>query len=255
MENQKQKKSVGTIALVVLLLIVTIASLVLATYAWAKYTSKESGNATAPVAKWNVEFTEADSTFVGHYSHVVDGKIAPGTTGTFDITVVPNNTEVCFDYTIKIDSIEFYNGETLMTDNDELADGVTLGQFKSHIILTDEHGVDITNGSNTIKGTFDLTNHTTAGSVNTPGTLTDGVNTVRWTWAYELTTTGATEEQKAAYDAIDTAAGKFAAGTHTKTVDNEETQVPNDFKIKVNYTATAVQVNPTGSHQTTNNGN
>ena len=36
---EKQKKSVGTIALVVLLLIVTIASLVLATYAWSTYTS------------------------------------------------------------------------------------------------------------------------------------------------------------------------------------------------------------------------
>ena len=107
MENQKQKKSAGTIALVVLLLIVTIASLVLATYAWAKYTSKESSTAEAPVAKWNVTFTPANDTFVGTYSHVVTNKIAPGTSGTFDIAVNPNDTEVCFNYTIKIDNVQF----------------------------------------------------------------------------------------------------------------------------------------------------
>ena len=55
MENNK--KSVGKTVLIVALLIVTIAALVLATYAWAKYTSTTDGTATAQVAKWNVNAT------------------------------------------------------------------------------------------------------------------------------------------------------------------------------------------------------
>ena len=55
---EKQKKSVGTTLLVILLLIVTIAALVLATYAWAKYTEKVAENtASVQVAKWNVNAT------------------------------------------------------------------------------------------------------------------------------------------------------------------------------------------------------
>ena len=241
MENQKQKKSVGTIALVVLLLIVTIASLVLATWAWAKYTSKESSSAEATVAKWNVDFTPDNSTFVGHYNHVVDTKIAPGTEGTFNITVVPNNTEVCFNYTIKIDSVEFYNGSTLLTNSQVLddngtptdaTDDITLGDFISHIKFYDNNNVDITDGSHVISGTYNLTDHT-ANSTALPGTVT-GTNTVTWKWPYQLTT--GTDEEKAEYDRIDTAAGKYADSTN------------GNFKMKVNYTATAVQVNPASAN-------
>lgn len=241
MENQKQKKSVGTIALVVLLLIVTIASLVLATYAWAKYTSKESSNATATVAKWNVDFTQENSTFVGHYNHVVDTKIAPGTEGTFDITVVPNNTEVCFNYTIKIDSVEFYNGTTKLEDTallfgsettEDTSDDVTLAQFRSHIKFYDSNNVDITDGSHVISGTYNLADHT-ANNTSAPGTVT-GTNTVTWKWPYQLTT--GTDTEKAEYDRIDTAAGKYADSTN------------GNFKMKVNYTATAVQVDPASAN-------
>ena len=237
MENQKQKKSVGTIALVVLLLIVTIASLVLATWAWAKYTSKASSNAEATVARWDVSFTPGNSTFVGHYNHVVDTKIAPGTEGTFDVTVVPNDTEVCFNYTIKIDSVEFYNGTTKLEDTDLLfgsdttedtSDDVTLGQFRSHIKFYNGT-TDITNGTNVISGTYDLKNHT-ANNTSAPGTA-PGKETVTWKWLYNPTT-----GEDAEYDRIDTAAGRYAESTN------------GNFKMKVNYTATAVQVDPASTN-------
>lgn len=232
---EKQKKSVGTIALVILLLIVTVVSLILATYAWAKYTTTQSSNATAPVAKWNVSFTPDNSTFVGHYSHVVDGKIAPGTTGTFDITVVPSTTEVCFNYTIKIDSVQFLNGETVLPDSTVLKErtaeeggNITLGMFRSHIVFKDSANNDITDGTNVISGTYDLggTHNSTTGAALT------GTNTVTWTWAYEQGTGAAATT----YDEIDTAAGEYAAKTG------------NDFKMKVNYTATAVQVEPNAAN-------
>lgn len=223
MEN---KKSTGKTALIVLLLIVTIASLVLATYAWAKYTTTESGNATAQVAKWNVSFTSEDETFVGTYSHVVDTKIAPGTTGTFDVTVNPGNTEVCFDYTMKIDSVQFLDGQdNVLEDNTVLANGITLAQLRSHIRFTNEKDVDVTEGAVTT-GTFDLTDH--EGTPAGPAAKTDGTETFTWTWPYSITDADA--NVVAAYDAIDTAAGEYAN--------------TNGLKMKVNYTVTAVQVNP-----------
>lgn len=220
---EKQNKSIGKTVLVVLLLIVTIVSLILATYAWAKYTTTESGNATAQVAKWNVSFTSQDDTFVGNYSHVVTQKIAPGTEGTFDVTVNPNNTEVCFDYTIKIDSVQFLNDADAVLPDSTVLDGtITLGQLRSHIRFTNEAGTDVTEGALT-SGTFDLTTHNTGTAANT-----DGTETFKWTWPYN--TTASETEAISAYDAIDTAAGKYASA--------------NGLKMKVNYTVTAVQVQP-----------
>ncbi len=105
MENQKQKKSVGTVLLVILLLIVTIASLILATYAWAKYTSQETGSATAQVAKWNVDVKFANNDFTETASHVLAKRLAPGMSGSFDITINPNSTEVDFDYDIILENV------------------------------------------------------------------------------------------------------------------------------------------------------
>ena len=102
MENQKQKKSVGTVLLVILLLIVTIASLILATYAWAKYTTQTEGTATAQVAKWNVGVNFENKDFEETYDHILDGRLAPGSSGSFDIKINPGQTEVDFDYEIML---------------------------------------------------------------------------------------------------------------------------------------------------------
>ena len=111
MENQKQKKSVGTVLLVILLLIVTIASLILATYAWAKYTTQTEGTATAQVAKWDVGVDFKHNDFQETYSHILAGKMAPGSSGSFDIYVDPKTTEVDFKYEISLDSITGTNGK------------------------------------------------------------------------------------------------------------------------------------------------
>ena len=105
MENQKNKKSTGTIVLVILLLIVTVASLVLATYAWARYTTVEVGSSTAPVAKWDVAFTEDQDTFVKTFTYVAPGKLAPGTDGQIDMTITSSETEVAYDYEILLKNI------------------------------------------------------------------------------------------------------------------------------------------------------
>lgn len=232
MENQKQKKSVGTIALVVLLLVVTIASLVLATYAWAKYTSKTTGTAQAEVAKWDVTFSDDDDNFTGTYTHITAGKIAPGASGSFDITVDPGDTETCFQYVIKIDSFEFVNdaGTVLPTTTvleaatadtaaiDGVTSDVTIADLRDHIVVKDGNTVLNTNSTITEQWHIDgCTSSTTATS-----------KTISWAWAYEGT---GNDAAKAAYDVVDTAAGRYVAAGNT-------------LKLKFNYTITATQIAP-----------
>ena len=103
---EKQKKSVGTIALVVLLLLVTIASLIVATFAWARYTTTlPNGSASVEVAKWNVKAAENGATFSKEYTHVVTDKMAPGTSGSMTAGIDVTGTEVDVEYKVIIMSV------------------------------------------------------------------------------------------------------------------------------------------------------
>lgn len=120
---EKQNKSMGATLLVVLLLIVTIVSLVLATYAWAKYTTTVDGNATAVVAKWNVTGNSTDLTWTKEFTHVVADRLAPGTNGTIPVSLEINDTEVDVQYTITLVSatnkptnLKFYTDSTKTTE-------------------------------------------------------------------------------------------------------------------------------------------
>lgn len=186
MENQKQKKSVGTIALVVLLLIVTIASLVLATYAWAKYTEKVGeGTATAEVAKWNVTSTvDGTAQYTKEFTHVVPVKMAPGTSGVIPVNVKLNDTDVCVKYEIFVDTVE--NKPT----NVKFYKATKSGDVYSK-------GAELTVPSTTtaaITGYLELENDNT----NKPDA--EGNEYIMWDWPYE------TENG----DEADTADGKAA---------------------------------------------
>ena len=230
MENQNKKNNAGTIALVVLLLIVTIAALVLATYAWAKYTAKSDNNtATANVAKWNVTLDTTNKNFAGEYSHVLKGKIAPGTKGDFDITINPNDTEVCIAYQIKLTGAKYTLNGT-----------VTNGMIKHLKFFSDaEHTKEIkVDGTvnNDLTGTIDLTGttHNTAGAA----TVTEKVY---WIWPYDYAEASALtayasdiEDDAEAYDAADTATGEGVTD------------------VTVTYEIRAWQVDPANSEATDN---
>lgn len=105
--NNKQTKFNGKTALIVFLLLVTIVAVILATYAWAKYTETFDGEATAQVAKWNVSATSGNLTFAKTFTNVVEpNKLAPGTNGSFTANLDVTGTEVDVRYTIKVVSIE-----------------------------------------------------------------------------------------------------------------------------------------------------
>lgn len=149
MEN---KKSTGKTALIVLLLIVTIASLVLATYAWAKYTTTENGTATAQVAKWNVTANTAALTFEKEFTHVVKDQMAPGTNGSFSASLDVTGTEVDVDYTITI--TEITNKPT-------------------NLILKDSDGNEL------------AVNSTITGTITTADTTKTAQEVITWEWPYE----------------------------------------------------------------------
>lgn len=170
---EKQNKSTGKTALIVLLLLVTIVSLVLATYAWAKYTTTEEGTATAQVAKWNVTADTAELTFSKTFTHVVDpNKLAPGTNGQFSASLDVTGTEVDVAYTITIDSIE---------------------NKPTNLIIKDAKQNVLAEGSK-------ITGELPVGSTSVSEVMT-------WDWPYE---TGTSADDIAANDAIDTADGEAA---------------------------------------------
>lgn len=171
MENQKQRKSAGTVVLVVLLLIVTIAALILATYAWARYTTVETGRSTAQVAKWDVEFTENQNEFVKTFTYVTPGKVAPGTNGRIDMTISSSETEVAYDYSILLKNIQ--NKPTNL-----------------HFYTDDTHQHEITlNAANT--ATAD-NNTLLSGEVLIDGTSKVAATTltpkIYWNWEYQTNT-------------------------------------------------------------------
>lgn len=105
---KKSKKVI--IALFVLLLLISITCGVL--YTSAKYTSSAKGNVSASVAKWHFDVSGEDSyndtntiqnlkiAQTCNASTLSDGKIAPGTSGSFDIIINSSKSEVGLDYTV-----------------------------------------------------------------------------------------------------------------------------------------------------------
>ena len=108
-ETQEKKKNKGLNILIVLLLIITMVASSIGLYAWSKYTSSESGEATAQVAKWHFELkgnsrqeTDEIDFAITEYNHVVNDRIAPGTSGQIDMVVDTTGTEVSLVYDIEI---------------------------------------------------------------------------------------------------------------------------------------------------------
>ena len=108
----------------------------------AKYTSEVTGTGSAIAAKWEVAF-KADSnntsattvkttnftldalkdTRTSSTDLVADGKIAPGSTGSFAVEIDGKNTEVAYEYAITLDKtglngipIKFYSDSAMTTE-------------------------------------------------------------------------------------------------------------------------------------------
>ena len=99
--GEKMKKHSKSMLIVILLLLVAIATAYVGN-TYAKYTESVSGNGTATVAKWDFTTDNAISNLTINFSQSYDastltaGKIAPGTSGSFAISVKNTNTEIAY---------------------------------------------------------------------------------------------------------------------------------------------------------------
>lgn len=101
----------------------------------AKYTSEAKATGSAAVAKWSVKFSEGSTAFTGdshtftlkdtgvNAANVTDGKIAPGSTGSVELSVDGTGTETAYKYSITLDKsglngvpVKFYSDSAMNTE-------------------------------------------------------------------------------------------------------------------------------------------
>ena len=108
---------------------------------YAKYTTTANYTGTANVAKWNIAMKSGDTTLTAGESfsiartadtNVADERIAPGTTGTFNLQLDATNTEVAFGYTIsftvtnKPTNLKFYSDSSYQNEITATSDVYTV---------------------------------------------------------------------------------------------------------------------------------
>ena len=99
-----KRKVLRLILAISLILIVFIAG-----FTFAKYVTSVNGAGSAQVAKWSFvanagedEITDIKLKDTIQRASLVDGKIAPGTGGSFDIIVDGRGSEVSIDYSVEV---------------------------------------------------------------------------------------------------------------------------------------------------------
>lgn len=174
--SQKSKSNI----VVILLILAVIASSILCYYAYSKYTSTLTGNGTATVAKWNFKVngqTEQFTTInlaetIDRSNNIAEGRIAPGTSGSFDLELDGTGSEVAIDYTITMDLSEKPQNLIFYTDSNYTEPVTTSG-----------------------------TTATINGYINLSEVSTPQAKTIYWNWPYQ---TGAGDSEINANDKIDT---------------------------------------------------
>ena len=142
-------------ALSVCLVLALILLIFLVGYTFAKYYSEIKGGGSGSIAKWSfVANSDKDSIQTislansSDYDSLVDGKIAPCTSGSFDIIIDASWSEVGVDYQINV-SEETYLPHNLKYK--AVVDGQETEEYDSLTELAENHfdgSLDTLNGEN-----------------------------------------------------------------------------------------------------------
>lgn len=206
-------KKRNTLTLIALLFVAVLTGVVIFNTV-AKYTTTVNNSGTATVAKWNFQGDNTSASYdlniapTADTTTLVDGKIAPGTSGYFDI-VVTNTSEVGANVTVALGAVTA-SGES----------GVVPAGLKFY---TDENYTTEINANNA--GTFTKNGTLTAKTGETTPSLT---LRVYWRWQYNVSGSA---------DTADTTAGA-AGSTLTIPVTITGTQVePSTSSISTAWAA------------------
>jgi len=136
--------------LLIMCIISMCITVMLTTSTYSKYSEEADANLQFTVGKWNIKLNNKDVTENNSYDfvienivirgneNVVEGKIAPGLTGYFDINIDPSDTNVSVRYDLEIDgsvlenskikvvSVSEITGNTLIKIADDTYTGVIL---------------------------------------------------------------------------------------------------------------------------------
>ena len=190
-KKEKQKSTTKQTAtktrnklVIILLALLLITAIAFSMYAYAKYKTTLTGNGTATVAKWSFKVNGQTQTIpdidlattMKENNNVVEGKLAPGTEGSFDLNLDATGSEVAIDYNIKLAVTEKPSNLRFYTDS----------SYTKEIASTD--------GVMNVSGVMSLE------EVKTVQT-----KTIYWKWAYQ---TGTLANDIVANDKIDTADSK-----------------------------------------------
>ena len=145
-----KKTNKSAIVLLVLLVAVAVTALFVAS-TYAKYVGDVNGSGTATVAKWSFEDDNDDVDFEIDLTENYDpstlsaDRIAPGTSGSFDITLVNTNTETGVNFTLTLGTVtgqpknlKFYKNSDF---TGEIVPGTT--EVTGQIAAKDSTGVNI----------------------------------------------------------------------------------------------------------------
>ena len=176
----KQKRALRICLVVALVLLIFLVG-----YTFAKYYSEIKGGGNGTIAKWSFVANNSKDTIqtislvdTANNVSLVEGKIAPGTKGSFDIVIDATGSEVGVDYEVNVAE------ETNLPTNllyKVTVDGKTSESYSS---LTELADAELTGNLDTINGDFSKT------------------ITVEWEWPYETINENGVTEGDAA-DLID----------------------------------------------------
>lgn len=147
----KRKRALG------ILLTIALVLLVFATgYTFAKYYTEIKGGGIGSIAKWSFIANNSEDTMqkislvdTANQVSLVEGKIAPGTSGDFDIVIDATGSEVGVDYEVKV--AEESNMPTNLIYK-VVVDGKTSSDYTSLKELAEKElngNIDTVNGENT----------------------------------------------------------------------------------------------------------
>ena len=185
MKKEKNKKIIKILCAVLLLM-----SLGMTGYTYAKYVTQEKGNGSADIATWSFRIEKDENEDVktirladtSNKETLLNGKIAPGTSGQFYLKINAVGSEVAVDYKVtfgneknKPDNIIFkYDGKTYssLSEIDAIQGTMGLTDYKNQLIKVEwewpyETGsavngiasgdkVDTQNGQDNLDYTFDV---------------------------------------------------------------------------------------------------
>lgn len=186
---KKSKKGAILIALLLLAIIFVVCGIL---YTNAKYISSTNGNVSASVAKWVFNVTGNDSYATTdtienltiaqtcNASTLTNGKIAPGTSGSFDIVVNAETTEVGLDYNVVFTES---NGNTTLPTNLKFKLDGSDWNFTDGISGKISSNADSKVVTHTVTWSWDY--ETTSGDL---ADTTDGINSLDY--LFNVTATG-----------------------------------------------------------------